>query len=66
MEFKNGLKKDPQTESNSWFRASDELQSALSEWKSLCEQKPRLSADEQMIQDMQNLLKKLEQQMKDF
>ena len=43
-----------------------ELKKALEAWEDLNKQVPRLSADEQMLQDMQSLLKKLQNQMEEF
>lgn len=44
----------------SWQYTSTELKSALDAWAELSQKAPSLSADEQMLQDMQKLLKDLQ------
>lgn len=54
----------PSARSQAFTRIKTDLSSALQQWEQLSAQAPALSADEQRLQEMQQLLKQLHDKMK--
>lgn len=48
------------------LETSEDLKKALSSWEELSQMSPRLSADEQMLQEIKGLLGQLKNQIENF
>ncbi len=48
------------------LETSGELKKALSQWEELCRQAPKVSAEDQMLDEIKGLLSRLKTQLEDF